>query len=525
MAYSAKAHAGPITGRLLLIFAKAEDPEPRLTVHPLGPQIFGIDIAELQPDVVASIDESVAGYPLKSLTELPEGEYFAQAIIQVYTRVQRADGHVLWVPFNDGTIATFATAPGNLYSDVQLIRIGEAGDPVHIDIEHVIAPPDPPFDTEWVKHVRFESATLTQFWGHPVYINATVLLPRGYADNPGISYPTIYTFGHQTPFSFNSDPASARGREGVHPVTGLESGYAFYEAWTRDDFPRVIGISFQQQTPFFPDSYSINSANNGPYGDAMIDEVIPWLEGQFRMIREPWARIVEGASTGGWQALALQLHHPDFFGGAWILQPDPIDFSRYGLVNIYEDDHAFTLRTGPFTTEERPMRRNVEGQVLWSMRDLSAFEAVLGARGRSGYQLMGWEAVFGHVGDDGYPTPLWDKETGEIDHTVATFMRENGYDLREFAERNWNELGPKLRDKLHFFCGDMDDFYLNLAVYEFEEFIEHAEGGGDVASFTYGRPRKGHSWHATTWADMVRAMAEHIRQYAPAGVEMPWRNN
>jgi len=282
-----------------------------------------------------------------------------------------------------------------------------------------------------------------------------------------------------------------------------------------DDFPRVIAISFQQQTPFFPDSYSVNSASNGPYGDAIVDEVIPELEQRFRMIGKPHARIVEGASTGGWQALALQLQHPDFFGGAWVLQPDPIDFRRYQLVDIYRDTNAFEVSSGTFTMVERPFRRTVEGQPVWSVRQVSRFEEVLGTRGRSGYQLAGWEAVFGPVDADGYPRPLWNKLTGEIDREVAESMRSRGYDLRDYAERNWTTLGPKLAGKLHFFAGDMDDFYLNLAVYRFEEFSKKAANPMSDAEFTYGRPMKGHSWHVCTWAKLVERVAAAIQAQAP----------
>jgi len=529
VSFAAAAHPGPITGRLVLILATRETPEPRLTVHPLGPAIFGVDLDQLEAGESIIVDDSAGGYPMRSLAEVPEGDYFAQAVIHVYTQVHRADRHRLWVHMNDGTISTFNTAPGNLFSGVTPVHIGQGGT-IRIVVDQIISPVESPHDTEWVKRVQIQSAKLTEFWGHPVFINATVLLPRGYAENPDVHYPTIFTFGHNVPFSFNTDPAGMRGREGIDPVTGLETGYAFHQSWISDDFPRVIAISFQQQTPFFPDSYSVNSGNNGPYGDAMIEEVIPWLEEHFRMIPKPYARIVEGASTGGWQALALQLKYPDYFGGAWVLQPDPIDFTRYGLVNIYEDDNAFVVRTGPFTETERPMRRTVDGQVLWTMRDLSRFEAVLGSHGRSGYQLMAWEAVYGPAGEDGYPRPLWDKNTGEIDREVAISMRENGFDLREYAKRNWDEIGHKVNGKLFFFCGDMDDFYLNLAVYEFEKFlhaVEESEGinAGSVAKFTYGRPRKGHFWHATTWAQMVRDMAEHIRQHAPEDANELWVND
>jgi len=234
------------------------------------------------------------------------------------------------------------------------------------------------------------------------------------------------------------------------------------------------------------------------------------------MIGKPYARLAEGASTGGWQTLALQLKHPDFFGGAWVLQPDPIDFRRYQLVDIYADTNAFVMPNTQFTTTERPFRRSVEGQVQWTLRQLSLFEEVLGTRGRSNYQLEGWEAIYGPLDADGYPRPLWNKITGTIDKSVAAYMRDNGYDLRDYAQKNWDTLGPKVAGKLHFFAGDMDDFYLNLAVYKFEEFLKGTELGKNVP-FTYGRPTKGHSWHVMPWAELVRQMGAHVKKNAPAG--------
>ena len=150
--------------------------------------------------------------------------------------------------------------------------------------------------------------------------------------------------------------------------------------------------------------------------------------------------------------------------------------------------------------------------MVWTERQLSLFEEVLGTRGRSGYQLEGWEAVYGPVGPDGYPKPLWNKLTGAIDREVAAYWRAHGFDLREYAERNWPTLGPKLAGKLHFFAGDMDDFYLNLAVYRIEEFLKGTADPHSDAEFTYGRPTKGHAWHAFPWAEMVRRMAAHVKK-------------
>jgi hypothetical protein len=321
-----------------------------------------------------------------------------------------------------------------------------------------------------------------------------------------------------TRFSFSTQSASEQAKR-AQADAGLETGYEFYQQWNSDQFPRFVAISFQQQTPYFPDSYSVNSANNGPYGDAIIEEVIPYLEEHFRIIRSAYARLLEGASTGGWQTLALQLQHPDFFGGAWVLQPDPIDFHRYQLIDAYQDDNAFEIPSGQFSMAERPMRRAPIGQVNTTIRQLSRMEDVLGSHGRSEYQFEAWEAVYGPVGDDGYPKPLWDKETGKIDHDVATYMREHGYDLLEYTKRNWTTLGPKIVGKLHFSCGDMDHFYLNLAVYNYQQFLESTTNPHYTGDFIFGRPMKGHNYHPFHWAEFVRHMAAEVIKNAPTGEE------
>lgn len=511
-------HDGPLTGRLVLVIAKSNRPEPRLAINPRGPALFAIDLDQLRPGAPAIIDDKAVGFP-GSLAELPPGDYFVQAVVNVYEPVHRADGKTVWLHMNDGTIEFFSAAAGNIYSDVQQVHIGGDGT-IKLAITHVVPPAERPHDTEWIKHVTVQSQLLTKFWGRPIYIHAHVLLPKGYADHPDVSYPSIYTLGHgDAPLSFTTTPprAGAATAETVSPVTGLQSGYATYQAWTADGYPRVIAISLEQQTPYFPDSYSVNSANNGPYGDAIVQEVIPYLEEHFRIIRKPYARQLEGASTSGWQTLAMQLQHPDFFGGAWVFQPDPIDFTRYGLVNIYSDTNAFVTPTGPFTVAVRPFQRTTDGQTVITEQALSRFEEVLGTHGRSGFQLEAWEAVYGPVGDDGYPVPVWNKLTGTIDHSVATYMRDHGYDLRAYAQQNWPTLGPKLVGKLHFSAGDMDDYWLNLAVYKFQDFLKSTTDPHYEGDFTFGRPMKGHSWHPTTWADFIRKYADAVKREAPAG--------
>jgi len=516
VSFKSAAHAGPITGRLVVFLAKTNKPEPRLALQPRGPAIFAIDINQLQPGQSVTVDNSAIGFP-GPLNDLPAGDYYVQAVINVYEQVHRSDGKTIWVHLNDGRVEFFNTAAGNVYSDPQPVHIGGTADAaVPISITRVMPAQPKPQDSEWVKHVTIQSQLLTKFWGRPIYVQAHVLLPKGYTEHPTTYYPSVYTLGHgQTPLSFSTTPP--RAPNAVSPVTGLESGYATYQKWISDNYPRLIAITLEQQTPYFPDSYSVNSVNNGPYGDAITQEIIPELEKQFRIIPKPYARQLEGASTSGWQSLALQLQHPDFFGGAWIFQPDPIDFTRYGEVNIYSDTNAFSMPTGPFTKLERPFQRTTDGQPVITMRELSRFEAVLGSRGRSSYQLEAWEAIYGPIDADGYPVPLWDKLTGTIDPKVATYMRDHGYDLRAYAEKEWPTIGSKLVGKLHFSAGDMDDYWLNLAVYKFEDFLKSTQNPHYEGDFVYGRPMKGHSWHYATWAEFMRKVGATIKSQAPAG--------
>ncbi len=524
VSYDKAVASGPVTGRVILVIARSDRPEPRLQMGPNTTPMFGVDAEHLQPGQAVVIDHTTFGHPVDSLSQLPAGDYYVQAILNVYTECRRSDGRTLWVHW-DMRGRFFNVSPGNLYSDVQKVRLDPAaGYKINVLLNRVIPVGDPPKDTTWIKRVQIKSELLSKFWGVPVYLGATVILPKGYEQRRDVKYPVVYAQGYlgSPAFYFNEDPNSAKQQEGLRASSNVQPGYEFFQEWTSDTFPRFLLVTFVEPSPFFPDGYGVNSANNGPYGDAVTQELIPFVEKQFRAIGKPHARILEGASTGGWGSLSLQLKYPDFFGGAWGFNPDPIDFRRYLLVNIYEDENAFTAPGRGWIPAERPMRRSVEGQVNLTVRQVSHFEAVLGSKGRSGYQFGAWEAIYGPIGSDGYPRPLWDKRTGKIDREVALYMRDNGYDLRHYAEKNWATLGPKLAGKLHFISGEMDNFYLNLAVYLFEDFTKKATNPKSDATFAYGRPLKGHSWHEKNFADMLRDMAELVKKNTPADDSRAW---
>jgi len=507
ISFPSSVHPEAITGRVFVMITKDEKREPRLQAGSWNRSVpfFGLDVESMKPGEVAVIDESILGYPPKSLSEIPPGDYYVQGLVNIYTQFNRSDGHVIWAHMDQWEGQRFNRSPGNLHSEVKSVHLDpSSGYTIELSLDKVIPPVEVPEDTEWVKRIKIQSKLLTEFWGHPIYLGAVILLPKGYDTHPDVYYPVHYIQGH---FSLRAPG-------------GFREGSSYYKTWTSDDFPRMIAVTFQHPCPYFDDSYAVNSENCGPYGDAIMTELIPTIEENFRIIGKPYARVLSGGSTGGWESLALQVFHPDFFGGTWTFFPDPIDFRYYQLVNIYEDKNAFTKEYG-WLTLERPLMRDVHGQVLVTLRQMSQLEAVLGSKGRSGQQLDIWQAAYGPVGEDGYPKTLWDKLTGEIDSEVAQYYKK--YDLCHYIKENWSWLGPKLVGKLHISCGDMDNFYLNEAVYELENFLEKTKDPYYAGSFQYGRPRMGHGWtpYGRGRGLLEREMAEHITKNAPRGEKPP----
>jgi hypothetical protein len=514
----------PIMGRLFVIIARANDPEPRLQVGGWRSktELLAIDVQGLAPGATATVDALALGFPLKSIRELPAGDYYVQALFNVYTRFQRSDGNTIFAHMDQWEGQQFNKSPGNFYSEAGHFHLDPlTGYEIRLNLDRKIPTPLPPGDTQYVKHIKIQSKLLTQFWGQPIYLGATVLLPEGYESHPTAHYPVLYEQGHfslNAPLGFSTEPSRVET-----PREGRIPGAELYKRWSGANFPRMIAVTFQHPTVYFDDSYAVNSANTGPYGDAIMNELIPYIEEHFRIIRQPYARVLSGGSTGGWESLALQVMHPDFFGGSWTFYPDPVDFSRYQMVDIYNDVSAFLAPNYDPPIPERPMERTNEGQVDVTMRQMSQLEDVLGSHGRSGQQFEAWEAVYGPVGTDGYPKPLWDKATGKIDTTVALYMRDHGYDLRYYLEQNWQTIGPKLVGKLHIYCGDMDNFYLNLAVYKLEDFLRGTRNPAYGGSFEYGRPMKGHGWTPLNQAQLITVMANHITLNAPAGADASWK--
>ena len=541
VSYPAQRAKGPLDGRVLLLISSDGSSEPRFQVND-GPNtqlVFGIDADGLMPGEPAVFDGSIFGYPLATLAELPPGEYWVQALLNRYETFCRADGHIVKLPPDKGEGQQWARKPGNLYSAPVKMRIDPGvGETLKISLDQEVPPiPDPP-ETKYIKHVKIKSALLSDFWGRRVDLGAHVLLPEGFDRHPEARYPLIvfhghfpYTFGgfRETPPDKNLKPEySERFRIQGYNAIVEEYAYEFYKYWTAPDTPRFLIIEIQHANPYYDDSYAVNSANLGPYGDAITRELIPEIERRFRGVGRGWARFLYGGSTGGWEALGVQIFYPDEFNGCWAACPDPIDFRAYTVVNIYEHKNAYYVDSR-WKRTPRPGQRNYLGEVSTTLEEANHRELVLGTHSRSGDQYDIWEAVFSPVDTDGYPKRIYDKLTGEIDHEVAAYWREH-FDLRYILERDWKVLGPKLKGKIHIYCGDMDNYYLNDAVYLMEDFLKSTKDpfyGGEVA---YG-DRAEHCWNGDpTRPNAISRLRYHqmnipkimerITQSAPAGADL-----
>lgn len=533
-------------GRLLLLLSTDNSQEPRFQIND-GPNtqiVYGQNVDGMQAGQAVVFNGEHFGYPVESLNDLEPGEYWVQALLHTYETFNLSTGHTVKLPMDNGEGQQWNKSPGNLYSTPKKITIPNKNQSANFSIvmDQVIAPVEEPADTKWIKHIKMKSERLSEFWGRDTYLGAHVLLPKGFDDHPEAQYPLMIFHGHYPsdfggfrttpPDSTMKPDYSERFDVEGYNIIQQQEAYNQYLQWISDDFPRFIIIEIQHPTPYYDDSYAVNSASQGPYGDAITYELIPHIEEQFRGIGEGWSRFLYGGSTGGWEALAVQVMYPDEYNGAFAACPDPIDFRAYCLVDLYEYDNAYY-----YESEHKevpiPAHRDYLGAVNSYMKGANHKELALGDKSRSGQQFDIWEATYSPQGKDGYPQRIWDKKTGEINAEVAQYWKEN-YDLRYILERDWADLGPKLQGKINIYCGDMDNYYLNNAVYLMEDFLESTTDPYYEGEIDYG-DRAEHCWNGdqknpnyisrlrynTMYVDKIM---KRINESAPVGADLTsWR--
>ncbi len=549
---------GPLDGRLVVVIAAADVPEPRLQFKleqstNATPQVFGVDVDGWAPGAETVLDGDVPGYPLPWLSSVPPGEYWVQAVLHRYESFRRSDGSVVKLAPDRGEGQKWNEAPGNLVSTPKRMRVdSQDGWTVALQLDHALPPLPAEADTAYLKHVRFRSEKLSRFWGRDTFLSALVLLPEGWDTHPAAHYPLVIYQSH-----FSADLQGYRGQPPdpqLPPVdmAGLEKhcpnghedcvpygytrmvqeyGWRFHQAWTGPGFPRVLLVQLQHANPYYDDSYGVNSANLGPYGDAITEELVPYLEQTYRGLG-PWARGMYGGSTGGWISLAEQVLYPDAYNGAIANCPDPVDFRAFMAVDLSVDANAY-YSEGLFRRTPRVATRTPEGYTQSTMEQDNWAEWVVGEHTRSGGQYDAWEAVYSPQGKDGYPARIWDKRTGTLDRAVANYWHEH-YDLTHLLERDWATLGPKLQGKLWVNVGNMDTYFLDGAVRRLDAFFRSTTNPHSDAVVRYG-VRDGHCWSGdsehmnfesrlTYHSRFIPLLVEHFLKTAPAGADTSsWR--
>ena len=520
VSFASSAHAEPITGRVYVAISRISDTSgtPIRRSGESGDPLFGKNIDNLAAGQAAIIDGDVFGHPVQSLRGIPAGEYRVQAFVNVYTKFARADGHTVWLHMDQWEGQQWKTSPGNIYGDpVKITWDPKSTKPIRLVADKVIPPVQVPADNDNVKRIKIQSTILTKWWGHPIFLGATILLPKDYDKHPDVKYPVVYQHGH-----FGLGAPGGFGRAGGAGRAGAAArGGDFTSYWLGDNTPRMIVVSLQYPSPYYDDAYGVNSANNGPFGDAIIQELIPAVETKFRVLREPYARLLTGGSTGGWISLAHQVFYPEFYGGVWSLCPDGVDFRYHQIVNVYADSNAYFMNRGSWMKIDRPDNRRPDGNIVTMMKDENWFELAEGDHSRSGGQWDIWEATYGPVGADGYPAPIWDKRTGVIDKTVAAYWKEH-YDLRNILETNWPVLGPKVTGKLNVYVGDADSYFLNMGVHMLDDFLKKAESPKPSGEIVF-QPMAPHCW-GPSLTELIPKMALRIEKSAPVGSDLRgWR--
>lgn len=454
----------PFTGRVFVLLSRNDPGTVPNGLNWFNPEpAFAKDVKDWKPGTPLTIGADAIS--MTPLAGVKPGRYYVQGVLD------RDLGGI-----------SFAASSGNVYSKARRIEFDpKAAGTIDLKLDQITK--EPAFkETENVKLVDVESKLLTKFHGRPVRMKAGVILPPSFDKEPGKKYPIVY----EVPgFGGTHFMALGVARRKPWDLAGTEA------IWV------VLDPSCRLGHHVFADS-----ANNGPCGQALIEELIPAIESKYRGIGKPGARLVTGHSSGGWSSLWLQVTYPDVFGGCWSTSPDPVDFRDFQRIDLYNPgSNMFVDSTGA----KRPLgRRGVVPALFY--KPFSDMEVVMGRGG----QLGSFEAVFSPKGEDGKPVELWDRKTGAIRTDVAKAWEK--YDIRLVLERNWKALGPKLKGKVHVYMGDEDTFYLEGATRLLRESL--ATLGSDAVVELF--PGKNHGLvDAKLRERMNKEMAEAVGKALP----------
>ncbi|KAF2790141.1 hypothetical protein K505DRAFT_251860 [Melanomma pulvis-pyrius CBS 109.77] len=490
-------------GHIQVLFAPAgTDPleDTDVTSSPdyfFGQNVFGLATGSsviLAGGDGESTDFNVWGWPNVSIDEIEPGDYTVQAFLNPYEKVTRGDGSTVRLRFPCGDGASGIAGYGTPVTNAVNFTITGNKQTIDLIFNNITGPED--FtgteiggchqgnyeDTDFLKYVKIRSKILSHWWKRDVYVGANVLLPYGYdADDTSKRYPVVYNQGH---WPGSNGPLGYSTNVNVSSVWNNGTIPATEDAPARDT-PKMIIVTFRHETPYYDDSYAVNTANLGPWGVAINEELIPYLDSFFNTIPKPYARIQQGGSTGGWESAASLIYRPDLFGACFSSYPDSLDFHRHQDIPLYDSANAYIRDNGSSIVSIRELNENNTEVVLATVAQENHWELTYGTSSRSFQQWDIWNAVFGAQGYNGYPLEPWDKVTGEIYPAAVELWKP--FDLSHWITSNWDnslKLGKVLRGRIFVYVGTADNYFLNEGVAQFQSRVE-AKGGAGWANFTY----------------------------------------
>lgn len=412
--YSPEAYDESFSGKVILYLSKdGENPKDLSYGLPLL-HCFSIQVNNVEPNTTVLFDDSATSFPVK-LSNLERGTYNAQ---------------VVWDRNTGGR--SIGSSPDNMYNaPIKINFTKNFNETFFINCTNKIASPNPFEETEFVKELKAPSTLLSIFYKKQTTINAAIILPKEYFEEPNRKFPVLYLIS-----GFGGDYHSYSGKNNASK--GIDS-------------TPCIMVYLDGNCPTGHSTYA-NSANNGPWGDALVNEFIPFVEKIFRC---DGARLLKGHSSGGWAVAWLQVNYPRAFAGCWSSAPDPVDFRNFELVNLYEHKNMYYTNEGKLRIDASIGGRNIP----WSyLRDSYQMENVL----YRGEQYASWNAVFGKKTKNGTPESVCDVYTGIINKEVISHWKN--YDISLLIRNHWNELKTDLKGKIRFSVGTADNYYLDRSV-------------------------------------------------------------
>jgi enterochelin esterase-like enzyme len=462
--------SAPKGGRLLVFAEPIAAAEAKAKGGPLRPvniqnvaepgqAVAAAEVERATPGAHLAIDLDQTAFP-EGFSHLPPGEYAVQAVLDVH--------HT----YNYG-----GRVAGDLLSPVVRLRLPLDASAPALTLDKVLPAVDY-WKAPWLSPkaaavraavkphataIAFESRALSAFWGRSVTMRGWVVTPPGYDPKGKATYPTVYSF-----HGFGADEDTLLTRAGDA-----------YAAMAAGRTPPMVWVFLDHSGPWGANEFA-DSVNNGPWGRALAEELIPDLERHYRMDSRPNGRFLSGHSSGGWASLWMQTRYPKMFGGTWSTSPDPSDFHDFLGSNLYADHANIYVAPGG---GRQPMFRD-GGKVLASMEEFARLEAVMGP---SGGQMASFDWVFSPRGPDGRAVPMFDRATGAVDPAVLAYWHDH-YDIAHLIAANWRTLKADLDGKIHVAVGGADSFYLDGAAHRLQGVLD---GLGAKSRFDFV-PGRGH---------------------------------